>query len=321
MCYRLPMRISIFLSTCLILTSCSKKEAEQPPSATTPAEASSDVEEPDPSALTDAPTISNAAEWGEPGIELVAQGKEPRRQLRLSFEEGLEQSVDVKVGGGPSAPAPGVPARIDAGFALNLRAKKVSGKGSKATAELVIRGFQASPTAGDLAKATQELQGIRGRYVVDSLGRVLEVAFEVPPNADDATPRMINSIQNALLTLSVPLPAEEVGEGGQWTHVQMIEEPAGEVLQRTVYEITKIDASKVHVDLRIEQTSTGPNLEGLVKYLGVVGKGTGTAILDLSKIVPDTARREMLRWSRHVNMTNKQTMDTSLEFTTELGAR
>jgi hypothetical protein len=94
--------------------------------------------------------------------------------------------------------------------------------------------------------------------------------------------------------LSIPLPTEEVGVGAQWSLFETLEENTP-MAQRTIYEITKADGSRVDVRMKVELMNKTVDLEGVIKQLGTIGAGTGAASFDLAGLTPKTAKVDTTR--------------------------
>jgi hypothetical protein len=282
------MRFSILLLA-LILTSCSKKEAPPPAAAEGAA----------------GQTQASATPWGERRLTLVTPGSEPRVKLRRGFTAGLSQTLELRVG--LAAGAYGEPREIpnsDVRYTLRLETQGVSEDGSEAVVELTIVGAEAAQDGVQawlvevIKEFDREFQGTTIQYTVRSHGTVDPIRFGSP---DDATAeersKKISALQGALMVLALALPGEAVGQGAQWTHVEAWEgEQEGDLEQRTTYELTKLDGSKVEIQAEIEQRVVSLAAHPAAQW----ATGTRKVTWDLSKLAPSKATHAVT-WDRLVS--------------------
>jgi hypothetical protein len=287
----------------LAALSCSRSESPPPPSTTAEIETSSPAT-PDEQAAGPAATAQNA--WGGPGLKLIRPGKAPLRKLRWTFRKGLKQTLEVKselsaegrVGGNVASKKP-IQSLM---HTVTIETKEITPDGSKATVEFVVTKADVAPELSeahvveDMQDAIVPVRGLRGRYSIDSRGIVDHVEIEVPPNVSFRTHQMIGTIERVLYQLTVPLPEEEVGEGAQWAVVNTIEQHGDRIDQRTAFEITKLEGSRMNTRTEVEQTAPrqhvtpkgAPDLTYELLYLESEGKGE--AEWDLAKLVPKSAK-------------------------------
>jgi hypothetical protein len=289
------MRVWIILSV-LVLASCTKNEPE--PAAVEAADTQAPPEaeaEPASSAPSDAPPAEEGRaewkDWGEPGVTLLTPGRAPRRTLRRTFEEGSTAKVHLEVtavgvGGKP----------VGARYRVALKTKDVSNDGSKANVALRIEGANtiAKDTDPDAAANFGRLRGLRGSYTVDSLGAITNFELEAPKKANLQTEGVLVNLRRLQALLSIPLPTEEVGVGARWSLFETLEENTP-MAQRTIYEITKADGSRVDVRMKVQLMNKTVDLEGVIKRLGTLGTGTGAASFDLADLTPQTAKVDTKR--------------------------
>ena len=239
--------------------------------------------------------------WGEPGLTLVTPGKAPLRKLRRTFKRGRKATIDVQLKGGADVKA------LSLSYVLSLETIEVSEDGAKATVELRVD----EPAV---------FRGVRGQYTADALGGIADLEIQPPSGADAQAQSSIRGLARILLpVLAVRLPEEEVGEGAQWSIFETIEDGPVASAVRTIYELTKLDGSKVEVGLTFEEAAKQSE-PGPMSLVAFQGTGSGAASVDLGKIAPNTAKRETSR-KQKVSATSGQVFVMALETTTLLSAR
>lgn len=320
------MRLWIILLV-LVAASCSKKEPalDDPTKAEAEAETSAEAETvgtaesggPASEEHFPDPTITPKEEWGEPGLHLVAPGQAPLGKLRRTFEKGLKRTVEVNAaltvgaragqGVAPMKPTPSVD------YVLTLETKRVSPNGSQAEEEFVVDQATVAPMesepelVGSMEDAIESIRGLRGRYSVDSRGRVDKLEIDVAEDADFGTHQMIATLDQVLRQLNLRLPEEEVGEGAEWTLVETIEQYAVQVDQRSTFKITRIDGSRVEIRTKVEQTAAKQKVtpKGGAQHefalLTLQSAGTGESSWDLTKLAPESAKSELALKSSLMN--------------------
>ncbi|MBW1906750.1 MAG: hypothetical protein JRJ24_15885, partial [Deltaproteobacteria bacterium] len=166
----------------------------------------------------------------------------------------------------------------------------------KANVALRIEGANsiAKDTDPDAAANFGRLRGLRGSYTVDSLGTITNFELEAPKKANLQTEGVLVNLRRLQALLSIPLPTEEVGVGAQWSLFETLEENTP-MAQRTIYEITKADGSRVDVRMKVQLMNKTVDLEGVIKRLGTLGTGTGAASFDLAGLTPKTAKVDTKR--------------------------
>jgi hypothetical protein len=313
-CYKISMRLLIILSV-LVLASCSKKEAEPVAAEPTEIQAPADSKGASEAPAEAAAEAEGASEeyvmpwddWGEQGLTLLEAGQAPLRTLRRSFEQGNKANVAlaIKATGGETQ-------KVDATFRLALETTEVDKDGSRAT--VAVRVDEASFGA----EAINAVRDLRGQYALDSLGQITDIEFESPKDPDSLSVGAITLLKRHLFILSVPLPKQDVGVGARWSVLETIPEGSMPVVQRTIYEITKIEGDTIHVRTIVDQASKAPNFKGAIKSLGLSGRGTGAASFDPHQLAPASAGRDTSRDLRFYKIDSQQVVDVVLGFETQM---
>jgi hypothetical protein len=294
------MRSWIILAV-LVLASCTKKEPDPTPVQAAAAEETKAPAEAEPAAA-EAPT-NPWDSWGEPGVTLVTTGKAPLRRLRRTFKKGRKAAVELQVKGGADVKA------MSLSYELSFETISVSEGGAKASVELRVE----KPAA---------FRGVRGQYTADALGGITDLEIEPPSNPDPQAQSAIRSLARFLLpVLAVPLPEEEVGEGAQWSVFEAIEDGPITIAARSIYELTKLDGSKLAVSLTFEEAVQKSAPGGPMKLLELNGAGSGAASFDLGKIAPDRVQRDASRTQKYARGDSGQIFRMAIKTTTLLSSR
>jgi hypothetical protein len=304
------MRFWIILSvlSAVVLASCLKKEAE--PAAVEAAETeAAEVEAAEAPAPGEAeaaaaePVANPWDSWGEPGLTVLALGKAPLRKLRRTFKKGRKATIELQVKGGADIKA------MNLSYELSLQTVKVSKDGATASVELRVE----KPAA---------FRGVRGQYTADALGGITDLEIQPPSNPDPQVQSAIRNLARFLLPVLVaPLPEEEVGEGAQWSVFEGIEDGPITIATRSIYELTKLDGSKLAVSLTFEEAVQKSAPGGPMKLLELNGAGSGTLSVDLGKIAPDRVQRDASRTQKYAQGDSGQVFRMAIKTTTLLSSR
>jgi hypothetical protein len=314
------MRFWILLFV-LVLVSCTKKEPEPAALEAADTQAPSEAEANTEPAPSDAPPAEEGRaewkDWGEPGVTLLTPGQAPFRTLRRTFEEGSRAKVELEV---TAVGAEGEP--VGARYRVTLQTKNVSDDGSKANVELQVEGARTmrKDTDPDAAANFARLEGLRGSYTVDALGKITEFELEAPKDANPQTEGVLVNLRRFQALLSIPLPKDEVGLGARWSLFETLEENSP-IAQRTIYEITKADGSGVEVRMKVDLMNKTVDLEGAIKQLGTLGTGTGAASVDLAGLTPKTARVDIKRTLVFYKVGTGDTYNIDLRISSSLTAK
>lgn len=212
----------------------------------------------------DAPAapIEELLPGGEPRVEVIDAGAEPRRPLRLDLHAGDEVSssltfqlgIDLEVDGEPFGEMP-MPA-VRAG----LRVSVVDVTDDAITATF---GYEGTEVVDDgslppeaLERARAELAGfdrVTGTFRFGDRGQSLGGAFDVPDDLPANAAQMIDQLSGQLDQLAVPFPEEEVGEGARWIVHQMTELSGITTTQAITYTLRSLEGDEYVLDLVFEQ--------------------------------------------------------------------
>ena len=237
-------------------------------------------------------------------IELLDPGAEPRQELRLSVEEGNEQTfvlrqeqrIDIDAGGATQSTATAseqeVTYAVDSVSDGEIVAKTTYGSGRVLDDPPVD-----AQTRQVLEQVFASFQGTQGSTTFDEQGRIIEI--QVPdievedPQLQLVLDSLLSGLEGQGTQLAVPFPEEAVGIGGRW-RVSASFELAGLPFEM-VTEVTLTGVGEGTVDGEMTQTLTIP--PGEVTIQGIAAEvvssdftGGGTVHWDLASPVVTTTQ-------------------------------
>jgi hypothetical protein len=297
------MRYTVFFSL-LLSIACSKSESPSPPAGEARPELATDTERAAVGQRDTSQDVQAPPALAPPSIELVSAGEPPRQTLRWDLQKGAKETVRIGI---KSAAAPGgrelflLPA---VGYELTVVSKEVTPKGMvrvefrvddilypEVSPNLSAQGVEA------LKKSLGPVQGKTGGYFIDPRGVVSDVHLDPKGQGDEKIERRLRKL---LHWTTVPVPEEEVGLGGSWTVTRVTEEEGVRVQEVLTAELTKMEASRIDVSLKIDGTAPrqvltqGPGVPpgGSLTVLRRETRGIGGGAYDLTRLVPQLVKIE-----------------------------
>jgi len=279
-----------FLLTILLCFACSKSEA--PPPAATEAEQ-------EPAVL---PKVAADPSPVFPSVELVTAGERPRRVLRRDFAQGSKETLEVRTErkstkGEVDSAAPQMGFNLPpVTFELAIETKEVSSDGTAQVGFEVVSLEVLGACCGyprEVRKVLEEsgFEGTTGKYAIDSQGFVTDVELAAKSAGDEGAWQLLRAVFSQM---SVPLPKEEVGEGGKWIVRREIEEGGIRIPEVLTVELAKIEGSRIALEVKIDRRASGraPGVPvaGSKTVLELVFEGSQRFQGDLTNLVPESSR-------------------------------
>jgi hypothetical protein len=140
------------------------------------------------------------------------------------------------------------------------------------------------------------LAGIKGHTttgVMSSRGVTKKVDIKLPPGANAQSKQTMDQIKDGLNNLSVPFPEEPVGVGAKWESKETTKVQTAAIEQTGTYELVSSQGDKLSTKMEVGFESAMPKSQGAMAGGQMSGKSTGTANLDLSKVVGPSAEINM----------------------------
>ncbi|MFT6397736.1 MAG: hypothetical protein ACJAYU_002491 [Bradymonadia bacterium] len=188
---------------------------------------------------------------------------------------------------------------------------------------LVENGAEIDPMMrAQLDAAFSQMDNFAGTMVIDDRGKLVNSEFDL----DSVAPALRQQLESTMQTMQqsvIPLPAEPVGVGAQWS-VDMSVSMNGMTLEQTAtYEVTDLGDGYVAISSTItqsaaQQTITMPDMPGAsVELTSYNGTGTGTMRVQLNRAMPDgtfsLTSDTAMRTGEEMGMPMDMTMRMALE--------
>lgn len=239
---------------------------------------------------------------------LLDDGVEPRSRFRYPTSPPPPQKMALTLRLSMNMDAPGspIPAVTMPGLRLivELKAAKRAGglevRFQVSDADLIdIDGAHAGLLAS-MRRDVDRLTRLSGFLAIDTRGFVSDVELSAPDDLGQQSQQFVSSMRLAMTQLAVPMPAEPIGVGGKWQIEQTIDQDGIEVVQKSFYQLTGIDDSRLLI--RTETVQTGdkqaaavPGLPAGVsaEVISLSGAGRGEIEIDLLRLSPSSLREQM----------------------------
>ncbi len=274
-----------------------------------PAQVENKAEAPAPAANPDAPAPTTAktvtpAAADAPTITLTNPGAEPRQQLRFTTTKGFHQdalmtmdmamALDMGIQKLPKTVLPTTKMVMDS------TVTDVSAEGD-IHYEFKLRDIEVVPREGSpdmmvssMKTALAGMNGLKGSSTVSNRGVVKAATFEIPDTVPDQMRQTMDSLQESVGQVAVPLPEEAVGVGATWEATSQITRGNGiNMTQKTSYELVSVEGSQVKLKIKLDQTAEPQTIKapGMpagadAKLIDLKSSGSGETVLDLTKLAP-----------------------------------
>lgn len=269
-------------------------------------------------------------------VKLISAGGEPRKALRLHPQAGDKQSLGMTIKVSMEVttdrgtmPAIKMPAMQ---MGLDVLIKEVSGgdinyESTIVDATMAEDADTAPQMAGAFEAAMANLKGMSITGVTTDRGVSKSVDFKLPPGANQRVQQTMEQVKTA--TSQVSLPEEAVGVGAQWSVRRKLKTQGMLVDQTETYEITALEDDSVTLKTGITQTAANQKIESpampgmKVDISKMETKGTGTATINLGKLLPTAGTME-----GHTEMNmgmdmggQKQTMSMKMDMTATIESK
>ena len=271
------------------------------------------ITEPTPSASAEKPksNLEAPAAASKSGVKLIDAGAEPRSVLRYHPKAGDKQlaimtvkiTVDMSMpaaapGGGAAPQIPVIPAIT---IPMDTTVQSVAANGD-ITFESVMgdAGFKEEPgmdpqMVQGLKTQLAGLKGVTTTGVISSRGISKKLDVKTTGNADPQARQMMDQIKEGTGNINVPFPDEPVGVGAKWEMNKMTKVQAASVEQTGTYELTAMEGDHLTAKLNVgfKATNSAPQAAAAANAAQMGGNATGTANLDLSKLVGSSVTLDM----------------------------
>lgn len=239
-----------------------------------------------------------------PKVELIDAGREPRRELRLTFTKGatfervmsMQMGAELVVNGEllPRAPVPTISMPVRG--TIESVDEHGDARYSAEMSEATIEGMDLPPAAMAMIKVS--LADIAGTRIAGRVSpRGLQSDGKITTKS--MNPQFLatmDSLKQSFGQMSVPLPVEAIGVGGKWSVTSDITINGMPLRQRAVYTVVSVSERGVMLRLSAEQSLQSPDAkmenlpagtEGVARSLS--GTYSGMSIMSLEQFMPQRA--------------------------------
>jgi hypothetical protein len=175
----------------------------------------------------------------------------------------------------------------------------VQRNGENLTVNYRIDGMQAEDREGSMPGMAEMLQAslaavtsLNGSLTIDSRGALIDSSLDTT-GVDPAIATQMESMQNSMQQMTVPLPEAPVGVGAEWTVATVVTASGMTIEQVATYRLTELTAEHAVFAVSIAQTGGNQPLEdpnlppGVTVTLdSLASAGSGTMTLSFRQLVP-----------------------------------
>lgn len=173
----------------------------------------------------------------------------------------------------------------------------------------------------------RQLVGLTSRGQIDDRGTTLSSEVHIPSSVPSSLRQTLQQLSDQLGNLSVPLPAEAVGEGATWSTDATIKLSGATVMVRNEYRLVSADGAVFTLDVAQHQTARPQPFNPPTLPLGAQARivnwditSTGTNQLKLGNILPEATLHASgqqtftvsLSQSNRQSVTQRVTVDTKI---------
>lgn len=241
-------------------------------------------------------------------IKVLEQGAAPRQELRYKYREGSVENMVMEMDTAMKMTVNGQPLMdMSLPTIRMVAAVKVTDVTDDGNASVeveftggdIIAKPDTQPQVADAMRAElKKVTGTKGTMVVTPRGEVTEAKFEVPPEAGPQMREQMANTERQMMQMVAPFPAEPLGKGAKWQVTMPVDVNNMQASQTITYTITEQADGRVALDMGLAQTAPKQEIQlpqgPVMQLLKLESTGTGSATLDLAKLVPDsTANLDM----------------------------
>jgi hypothetical protein len=234
-------------------------------------------------------------------VTLLDPGKEPRRRLRYTFTmkpETLVLDMETKMAmrlGDKSMPETELPTIRTV---MRLTPTNVSPEGDltyegvTTRTEVMSNGAVPDIVRQKMQASMKSMEGMKVTSTVSSRGVARDATMEIPENAAPEIRQALEGTREALKSMCMPLPEEDVGAGASW-RTDMIMQTTFRLKQSTTTTLTKLEPNRMTLESALKQAAdpqpfAGPSVPAgtSMKLERLTGTGGGTLVIQLDHLVP-----------------------------------
>lgn len=263
---------------------------------------------------------------------LLEPGEEPREKLRYGVRSGLEGSIDMRLSMTMKRPQPlEIPEIV---IRMHLSKVQADSEGFSYVVEFdepKVADSDDIPAdhLDDLRRDLAGIAALRGVVSLDDRGSIRDVSFSDVVDGLQLE-QLVTEIEQAVRTMTMPLPEEPVGIGAVWELVQPFSSNELDFEQRTRMTLKEKDGDKLTIETSVVQSAgrqevPSPQLppDARMYVNRLKGESAGVSFIDLSSLLPHdvTTTSSSTEMDMEVHFDGeRQAMDMAMEIEVELGA-
>jgi hypothetical protein len=282
-----------------------------------------------------APETKPAQAINAPKTTLLSAGAEPRTALRITPKVGQKQTVDMTMKfhlttsvDGNAMPAEAVPTMT---MTMDCTVTRVDEDGAMRY-EFVLSSAGVAPGvegAGDAtarektAAALKSIVGLLGSAESTARGVVTSCDVRSPAGATPEMAAVVQNLRQSLAQMSLPLPEEPIGPGGQWKTDWTLNSGGLAMTQTAVYTLEGVQGRVAKTSVKLTQNAApqdlaSPNPKVSTKLKAMSGMGEGYVNFGLDRPIPLSsevtmkATMSMDATSAGITKAVEQTIDTTV---------
>jgi len=223
-----------------------------------------------------------------PTLELLKDGRGPKRQLRYSVTPGTTHEVvmTLRMSMGNIRVPP-------INMTMEINVTRVSAGGDVSYA---FR-FTDVEMGGNMPPGMDSLMQMSGTATVDSRGVTKRGTVNVPDDAPKAMKQMMGKFQESIKQFSCPFPEEPIGVGAKWKLTTPIATEMFGFEQEATFELIELNGNRGRLKVHMTQNAEDVEMKlpnGMTATLvKLESKGHGEIGFDLSKPIPEDSFIDM----------------------------
>jgi hypothetical protein len=246
----------------------------------------------DPTAPADpGATTPTAATGGS--LEMLAEGSEPRFQLKYQAPAGTKQKMEMSMDITMDIPMMGKMSMPTMVMVADVEVVSIAADG-KITNKMTFTGVELKDTkdsmpgiADAMKEPMEKIKGTSTTMVIEPSGKV--VSMEVDAPNDPMLEQTMGQTKQGLDQMVAQLPDKPVGKGAKWRVKQTVEQGGMKVDQTIVFEVVAVTATTAKI--KGVATLTAPKQDMQQQGMTVTlekldGNGTTDLDIDFTKVVP-----------------------------------
>lgn len=241
----------------------------------------------------------------DPKITLIDAGQGAKSELRydLPVDTAQKGTMSTKMSmrqsmGGMNMPSQAMPEmrtpvtiqileKLDDGYRFQAEMHEM---------EIVDKGEMPAQQIDMMRKMMAQIAGTTAKGILSDLGYQKDIEVELPSGLNPMIQQQADQSVGSMKQITMPLPAEAVGEGAKWTVEQDFDEGGMKMKQTATCVLKERKGNIVVIEIEMKQsadpqTISNPQMpQADMELKKFEGSGTATVKLDLTRVWPVESR-------------------------------